>query len=256
MTTMKNGEYGSYVQKVRNDTNRWLAQLKGDNENLRRQVVGLQSERNRLQQEKLRLLEQLVNVREELSSHLEEHTSLVRRLGETEQLNERVSGQFIALESQNANLANLYVAAYQLRASLDRQTILEVMKEIIINLIGSEDFGIFEISGDSLDLIGWFQEKPSGYETVAVGQGVIGNVAATGRPHFSAPGTSSEVTACIPLKVEGQVTAVIAVFNLLPQKDQVIEALDRELLDLLASQAGIALHCATLYERSKSGVAR
>lgn len=253
----KNEGYGAYVQKVRDDTNRWLAQLKGDNEKLRRQVVALESERNRAQQEKLRLLEQLVNVREELSSHLEDHSQLIRRLGEAEKESERVSEQFFSLEAQNTNLANLYVAAYQLRSSLDRPTVIDVMKEIIVNMIGSEDFGIFEKDGSHLDLIGWFDHhKPSGYESVKVGSGVIGHVADTGETYITGPGDATAgMAACIPMKIDDEVVGVIAIFSLLPQKDEIIESLDRELLDLLSSQAGIALRCASLYAGRERGVA-
>lgn len=254
---MNNEGYGGYVQKVRDDTTRWLAQLKGDNEKLRRQVVALESERNRLQQEKLRLLEQLVNVREELSSHLEDHTRMIRRLGEAEQESARVSEQFFSLEAQNTNLANLYVAAYQMRSSLERGAVLDVMKEIIVNMIGSENFGIFERNGDHLDLIGWFDRKPDAWERIPVGAGVIGRVAETGETFSAKPGDGSTgVTTCIPMRVDEEIVGVIAIFSLLPQKDEVIEALDRELLDLLSSQAGIALRCAGLYaEHRRKGVA-
>lgn len=241
----KSEEYGSYVQKVRNDTNRWLAQLKGDNENLRRQVAGLQSERDRLQQEKLRLLEQLVSVREELSTHLEEHTTLLRRLSEAEEENQRVAEQFCSVEAQNTNLANLYVAAYQLHGSLDRGQVLSAIQEIIVNLVGSEEFAIYERRDDGLELLDWFGDKPA--EKVSAGVGVIGQVAESGET-FVASGQerSAGITACVPLMVDGDVTGVIAVFRLLPQKDGIFEALDHELLDLLASQAGIALYCTGL----------
>jgi len=243
----KSDEYGAYVQKVRNDTNRWLAQLKGDNENLRRQVVALESERNRLQQEKLRLLEQLVSVREELSTHLEEHTTLIRRLNEAELENQRTTEQFCSVEAQNTNLANLYVATYQLHGSIDRASVLAAIKEIIINLIGSEEFAIYERHDDALEMIDWFGEKPSAFENVRPGDGIIGRVVTSGEPFVaSEQERSTGVTACVPLLVDGEVTGVIAVFRLLPQKDGMFESLDHELLDLLASQAGVALYCSGL----------
>jgi hypothetical protein len=238
----KSDDYGAYVQKVRNDTNRWLAQLKGDNENMRRQVAALESERNRLQQEKLRLLEQLVSVREELSTHLEDHTTLIRRLTEAELANQRTAEQFCSVEAQNANLANLYVASYQLHGSLDRSRVLSAIKEIIVNLIGSEEFAVYERRGDALALIDWFGEKPTAYESVRPGDGIIGRVAATGEAFIASEHErSAGITACVPLRVDGVVTGAIAVFRLLPQKDGMFESLDHELLDLLASQAGIAL---------------
>jgi hypothetical protein len=84
---------------------------------------------------------------------------------------------------------------------------------------------------------------------VGFGDGIIGTVAATGASHISSDERSrvSGMTACIPLKVGDEVTGVIAVFRLLPQKANALDSLDHELLDLLATQAGVALHCSRLY---------
>ncbi len=243
---------GTYVQKVHDDTQRCLAELKSHNERLRLQVAAVDSDRSRLQQEKLRLQEQLMTAREEISLRLEEHNSLIRRLGEVEVENERVAAQFLDIETQNTNLANLYVASYQLRSSLDREQIMAAIKEIIVNLIGSEDFGIFEWERDSdrLVLVDSFEQAPGMVREARRGDGIIGTVAATGEPYVSSDHRSrlSGMTACIPLKVGEQVTGVIAVYRLLPQKADSLESLDHELFDLLASQAGLALYCATLHQ--------
>jgi GAF domain-containing protein len=45
--------------------------------------------------------------------------------------------------------------------------------------------------------------------------------------------------------VDGVVWGVMVILRLLPQKDRLV-ALDYQLLDLLSTQAGIALHCAEL----------
>jgi nitrate/nitrite-specific signal transduction histidine kinase len=243
---------GTYVQKVHDDTKRCLVELKSHNERLRLQVAAVDSERNRLQQEKMRLQEQLMTAREEVSMRQEEHNSLLRRLSDVEVENERVASQFLDIETQNTNLANLYVASHQLRSSLDREQILAAIKEIIINLIGSEDFGIFERIDDTdrLVLVDSFDPAPQIVHEVRLGDGIIGTVAATGEPHVSSDARNrvSGMTACIPLKVDDQVTGVIAVFRLLPQKANVLESLDHELFDLLAAQAGIALYCSKLHE--------
>jgi hypothetical protein len=51
-----------------------------------------------------------------------------------------------------------------------------------------------------------------------------------------------DLTAVVPLQLAGQVTGVISIFRLLPQKPR-FEDLDHELFDLLASHAAMALHC-------------
>jgi GAF domain-containing protein len=243
---------GSYVQKVREDTSRILADLKSQNERLRSSIAALESDRSRLQLDKVRLQEQLMNVREDLSQRIEEHNALVRRLSDVEEENEAVSCRFLDIETQNTNLANLYVAGYQLHGSLDRDHVMGAIREIIINLIGSEDFGIFERSGDVLNLIGWFEEPSSAWSEVRVGSGIIGEVASTGESYFPAANRTPNVgiAACVPLKVDDCVTGVIALFRLLPQKQNALQPVDEELLNLLASQAGIALHCTRLHQDS------
>ena len=50
-----------------------------------------------------------------------------------------------------------------------------------------------------------------------------------------------DLTACIPLSLDGQLMGAIAIFRLLPQKPN-LEAIDYELFDMLAIHAAIALH--------------
>ena len=252
--TAPNDTAGQYVQKVREDTNRAMAEVMGQNERLRVMVAALESDRTRLTVEKIRLQEQLMNVREELAQRIDEHSSLVRRLSEVQRENESVASRFVEIENQNTNLANLYVAGYQLHGSLDRRQVLGAIKEIVINLIGSEDFAIFERDGDDrLRMIDWFDEPPAAFQQVSFGEGIIGRVAATGDA-FVANGDQSRsvgIAACVPLQVDGRVTGAIAIFRLLPQKHDGLGSLDEELLSLLASQAGIALYCTTLHEESR-----
>jgi hypothetical protein len=250
MTARNEHPGGNYVQKIREDTNRAIADVKGQNERLRVMVAALESDRSRLQIEKIRLQEQLMNAREDLAQRLDEHSTLVRRLSEVQRENESVAGRFVEIETQNTNLANLYVAGYQLHGSLDRGQVLAAIKEIVINLIGSEDFAIFEREGeDRLRMVDWFEEPPPVCLEISFGDGIIGQVAATGTPFVAngENGRSVGMAACIPLQVDGRVTGAIAIFRLLPQKHEGLEALDEELLALLASQAGIALYCTGLH---------
>ena len=47
---------------------------------------------------------------------------------------------YVEIEEENNNLANLYVASYQLHSTLDSSEVLKVVLEIVINLIGAEIF--------------------------------------------------------------------------------------------------------------------
>src|SRR5436190_21504374 len=74
--------------------------------------------------------------------------SLKDRLTAIEEESRDFSARYVEVEQQNTNLANLYVASYQLHGTLDRERVLTAIKEIIINLIGSEELAIWEIDRD------------------------------------------------------------------------------------------------------------
>jgi GAF domain-containing protein len=90
---------------------------------------------------------------------------------------------------------------------------------------------------------------------VTVGKGLIGRVAQTGEIYIAGEGSSEHalpqeagLTACVPLRLEDRVTGVIALFRLLPQKSGIAD-LDRELFDMLAVHAAVALYCTGLHAR-------
>ena len=123
------------------------------------------------------------------------------------------------------------------------------------NLIGSEELAIFEREPGSaeLSLVASFGVDEAPLRHIAVGRGLIGRAAATGEVYVHGEGDAgvavpaeAQVTACIPLSLDGQVTAVIAIFRLLSHKPA-LAAADRELFDLLASQAAVALYCTRLH---------
>lgn len=153
------------------------------------------------------------------------------------------SGSYIAaLEQQNANLTSLYVASYQLHGTLDRQAVVMAMQEIIVNLVGSEHFAVYELDGSG-----------RGFELVAsVGEdrrpdfdsGPVAEALRSGEIRIGEPG--GPVAACVPLKRDSTVTGLVVIHGLLPHKGS-IEPLDHELFDLLATHAATALYCTSLH---------
>jgi len=246
---------GAYVRKVRDETQRYIQNLLEENEKLRALGATLQSE-------KLRLQEQVLALREELHSHQMEQVRLQRELAEIDKESRRYSKEFVQVEEQNSNLANLYVASYRLHSTVDRQEVLAVIQEVIVNLVGSEQIAIFEVDSkrSMLSLVASHGIDPARYQTIHLGSGLIGRAAFVGKAYLAgeqaenngAP-EEADLTACIPLKVDGKVTGAIAVFRLLPQKTG-IEELDRELFDLLATHAATALYCTGLHAKLGASV--
>jgi len=245
---------GGYVRKVRNDTRKYIQDLLNENERLHVLVTTLQEEQVHTVGS---LRKQVELLRQELEHNKSEETRLKKHLAETQAENRRFFEQYAEVEQENSNLANLYVASYRLHGTLDRRQVLEVIQEIIINLIGSEEIGIFEMDDDgaSLRLISSFGIDPEPLRQILLGRGPIGASAQTGEvavwPRSAASEENQGLTACVPLKLDGRVTGVLAIFGLLPQKPD-LGPLDRELFDLLATHAATALYCTSLHAKTGS----
>jgi putative methionine-R-sulfoxide reductase with GAF domain len=278
---------GAYVRRVAQETHRYAEEMLAENHNLRLQVAAFEAERERLA-ERLRSTEAVIQQNEflkERAQALEHEKSAMeerlleaclvieRRQEEQQQLEERVlrvkaesdrfAEQYRDLEAQNTNLANLYVASYQIHGTLDRNEVFSIIQQIVANLVGCEELGIFEWdpSGAALSLSASTGIERAPYETIPAGQGVIGRSVETGEtwivgedaPERARSTEEAALSACIPLKLDGRVSGALALFRLLPQKSG-IEALDRELFELLATHAATAIHCATLHARVKGEV--
>jgi nitrate/nitrite-specific signal transduction histidine kinase len=244
------GEHEGYVRRIQEETQRYAQTQLAENERLRAKLVAAETEGVRLRDELATLGEGL---RRQESARLELET----RLKSLEDENHRFAQDYTEVEQQNANLANLYVASYQLHGTLDREEVLGTIQEIVCNLVGSEEMALFELNGEGggLELVRSSGIDARPFQRIAPSQGVIGRVARDGRTHLTerdglegARPEEAQLTACVPLKLRGKVMAVLALFRLLPQKSG-LEPLDQELFDLLADQAAMALYCTGLHGR-------
>jgi hypothetical protein len=274
---MKNDgkEHGEYVRRVQGETQRYAQNLLTENEQLRRRVATLENERSTLQTkasqldaalarsealqeesgwlsaEQRRLRSQVADLREQIERHETARHDLESRLKLAEDENHRFSQEYLEVEQQNSNLANLYVASYQLHGTLDRRVVLATIQEIVANLVGSEEMALFELEpqGSTLSLISSFGIAPGPYRQIPVGQGLIGRAVRQGTVHVvkrdgreGARPEEDHLSACFPLKLDGRITGALALFRLLPHKES-LQPLDNELFDLLATQAAVALFC-------------
>lgn len=221
---MKDGQR-PFIEKITQDTRDYVQSLLDDNERLNRKVAELQLE---------------LSARQQLEAQLKERVEAIQTESRS------FASRYVEVEQQNTNLANLYVASYQLHGTLDRERVIEAIKEIIINLVGSEELAIWDLEGDSLALAGSFGIDEQEWANVPLGSGVIGASAETGQLYVAdgapADGREATLTACIPLKLDERVVGAIAMFKLLPQKNG-LASVDFEMFDLLASHAASALYC-------------
>jgi hypothetical protein len=212
-----------------------------------------------LQKEKKRLFEQLQASKVAAQKLERERAELKNDLKGIAESSREFTDRYVLVEQQNTRLANLYVACCRLHSTLDRTGVVEAVREIVINLIGTEEIALFELdeSGSSLKLMGSFGIEEESFRDIRLGDGPIGSAAAMGRL-FMRRGEESEaplvnglpLSACVPLKVDGRVTGAIAIFRLLQHKGS-FELTDIELFDLLATHAASALYCAALHARQR-----
>lgn len=135
--------------------------------------------------------------------------------------NERLATRQAAAEQRVGQLAQFHAALQQLHEAGDRDAVLTVIKEIVANLVGSECMAIYATRADGalelLDGIG------IGTEGADVDRAII----------------------AVPLRLSGRVVGMIAIFRLLPQKQQ-LDTADHELFALLSTHAPLAMHHAGL----------
>ena len=243
----------AYVFEVRDSTRRYIEDLLSENERLRK----LTAERD---QEIQDVQARLAAARAEIDARWQDQRDLERKVDEVEGENAAFIERYVEIECQNADLANLYVATHRLHATLDRDEVVAVIQEIVINLIGSEELAIFEIEHDPsrATAIGAMGVEPDRLErlalSIAMGVNVVGKHAQAGEQYVKEEPNEIELsedesglTACVPLMLEGKVTGAIVLFNLLGQKPE-LEPVDLQLFDLLASHAATALYCTRTLE--------
>jgi transcriptional regulator with GAF, ATPase, and Fis domain len=156
-------------------------------------------------------------------------------------------------EERDDLLASLYVASFQLHRTLDLDSVLASVREILINLVGVERFVIYLLDGERRSLLPVADDscqRPSGRQ-LPLGEGIVGVVAKTGIPYFDAENVHGDFhnpLACVPMRIDGQVIGVIQVSRLFVQKTS-LTAQDHELFSLLAETAGAALLAATMRQQ-------
>lgn len=186
-----------------------------------------------------------------------EKKEILERIAQVERENQDFAERYVEIESENNNLANLYIASYQLHSTLDFCEVLQIITEIIINLIGAEEFAILLLDEKTNELNAVATEGVTREEmpSVKLGGGVIGSVAKTGENFFVDDVTEYQrdflcPMVCIPLKIKEHVIGVIVIYKLLVQKKS-FAPVDYELFTLLAGHAATAIFSSKLYSESE-----
>jgi hypothetical protein len=229
-----------YIRTVQENTQKYLRDLASENDKLCALVRTLEGHLDRERKDREEVEQRIRAVEAERRTYQE---------------------RYHEVEEQNDNVSKLYAATLRIHRSISHEDVLAAIHEIIINLVGSEEFAVFEMNTDGTRLAraSSFGMDVARLGPIAVGTGIIGHAARSGDTYVAgsgpAPGSADQVpleanlTACVPFLVEGVVTGAVAIFKLLGHKPR-LEPVDLELFTLLGSHAANALYCTSVVESS------
>lgn len=149
--------------------------------------------------------------------------------------------------SDLGNDPRLEAAQRRLRESVSRADTLEAIREIVTNLLGCEEIGLFALGRGERGLLWSFGIDPqqhgsldsfdeSALQDVLRGECHIARVTHEGQFHHVSPA----LRVFVPICLDGQTVGVLVMLKLLPQKLGFDEA-DIKLANLLSAETGKAL---------------
>jgi uncharacterized coiled-coil protein SlyX len=206
--------------------------------------------------ELIRIVEQ--NLRQSAERGREETSAdervgeLERRLATAESDVKELASRLVDSEHQGGRLMNLYVATYQLHATLDPAEVQATIAEIAINLLGAQQFVLLlrrdEGDGCEIALIEGMYDgvaPPYDGETYGGGDAMVDATLRDGVLRLG-PTAESQSLAAVPLRVQNDIVGALVLLKLFDHKP-ILRAEDRDLLDLLSAHAASALFAARLF---------
>jgi nitrate/nitrite-specific signal transduction histidine kinase len=219
--------------------------LLSENERLRYQVVRHESEtiqlRNALETGTAAAARENDLLRHRIA-HLEQ------RFQEVEAESRDFASRYAEVSAENENLAYLYVASHRLHSTLEPSEVTEIIVEIMIDLVGADEFGLLLVDERTNELTPIRVEGSlMGYPAhMHVGEGIWGAAVRDGRAHYEERPAQGAPLAVIPLQIKGHSVGALVIMRLLHGKMH-FDVLTKELLGLLAGHAATALMSSRLY---------
>lgn len=186
---------------------------------------------------------------------VERVVQLEKQVDAAEREREELTGRLVEAEHQLGRLMNLYVATFQLHATLDPTEVQATIAEIAVDLLGAERFILLlRVEGSSeceVALARGLEHDNSGHfsaDRYAGGEPLVDSALKDGTLRMG-PNAESDVVAAVPLRVQDAIVGVLVVLKLFDHKSM-LRAEDRDLLDLLAAHAASALFAARVYSNT------
>ena len=165
----------------------------------------------------------------------QEKRELLSRYQQAQAVSTQFSARAQEVESEFANLANLFVASNQLHSSMSPRGVTRRIKEVLAQLVGAERYCMYLANADQTELVPIASEGIAGdkLNTLRIDSPPIGDVLRTGQAFVDeegdpSRGTLEQPSAVVPLSVDEKVVGVIAIFATLSQKRK-FDTIDFEL---------------------------
>jgi hypothetical protein len=251
---------GKSLRKIFRRGEQFIEELLSENERLRMRVMHLESEIQQAQKQVPKAVT-VKDLQEVLERLRKENDDLRRRYKEIINETQRHKERYTQIENENEKLVNLFVASYQLHSTLDFDTTVQVIIEILLNFVGAGQFAIFMRDGQNerfhpLAAYGVSLEQLTALtaETHA-----IARCQQDAKPYIEEkPFQSNTVNqknplACIPLKLRGTIVGVVTIYSFLQQKTDVSQ-IDMELFKLLSDHGASVLISAQLFAEAENRI--
>jgi hypothetical protein len=232
-------------------------ELMRENEKLRYRVVQLEEERKLVATASnpgapgSGALRELVARIEGLEA---ERSELLNRFAGVEKLSHDFSMRYHDIERENNNLANLYVASYQLHSTMDLREVTQIILEILLNFVGAKTFAIQlvdeehkklrTLASEGIDR-GRVPERALGAAGGKLGEAIVSGQTFVDLARLRARADLERPLTVVPLKIKDQVVGAIVIWDFLSQKTALADV-DYELFNLLAAHAASSLQGAWL----------
>ena len=175
------------------------------------------------------------------------------RLAAVENERSELAIRLTEVEHQVGRLMTLYVATYQLHATLDPTDVQTTIGEITVNLLGAEHFALllrdeeeksYEIRLQEGEIPAPWSRSPQ----YTGGDPLIDASLSDGMLRFG-PVEDSPVLVAVPLRVQDVTVGALVITKLFEHKGKLDED-DRDILDLLGAHAASALFASRVYSRA------
>lgn len=166
----------------------------------------------------------------------------------------QVNEEMDRLSQQNTNYLSLYVASSQLHSTTDFENVIRSIQEIIINLIGADQFAFYLLDAERREFkrVASEGERDPADEVIPFADNLLSRVARSETlcldiKESDLPSGALPI-AVLPLCVGHEPIGLIVLFQLLVQKSD-FDEFDMELFNLLAAHAASALASSLSFRR-------